>query len=46
MAGMVIDMNETRLCSLEQLKAFTNGSGGSVPSLTRINHKIAIVEPH
>ena len=30
MAAMVIDMNEPRLCSLEQLKAFLDGMAGPV----------------
>ena len=28
MAASVIDMNETRSCSLEQLKAFLDGTAG------------------
>jgi hypothetical protein len=28
MAAMVIDMNDTQLCSLEQLKAFLDGTAG------------------
>ena len=36
MAAMVIDMNETPLCALEQLKAFLQGTGGGrAPALRR-----------